>query len=226
MGDLLAFESFPKIDRWTNETATITEKIDGTNAAFTFDPDGHLGVVQSRKRIITPGKQSDNAGFAGWVSDNAEQLFALFGPGRHFGEWWGAGIQRTYGAIGKHFSPFNTKAWPNDRPMEEVGGVPVKGVPTLAITTLDLLAAELAYAHRRLVERGSFAMGGFMDPEGCMIYLHRLGRYLKAPLDPTPKHVLALIESERNPQFDPADVERWNAEAAAAPPFDGLIEAA
>jgi len=193
MGDLLAFESFPKIDRYTNETFTITEKIDGTNACISFSVSGEEGTFshiatmtcQSRNRIIKPG--DDNAGFAAWAHENMAELFAIFGPGRHYGEWWGKGIQRGYGAIGKHFSPFNTKAWPNERPMEEVGGVPVKGVPVLSINSLDHLSDGVWSAWYQLEHQGSAAMPGYMNPEGCMIYLHRLGRYLKAPLDPTPK---------------------------------------
>lgn len=66
--------------------------------------------AQSRKRLIVPadvgGKGADNAGFAGWVRDNAEALVHL-GPGRHYGEWWGQGIQRGYGLDHKRFSLFN-----------------------------------------------------------------------------------------------------------------------
>lgn len=187
MGDLLTFEAFPKIDRYYAETVTISEKIDGTNGAFTFNDDGSLGIVQSRNRIITPGKQTDNAGFAGWVTDNAAQLFELFGPGRHFGEWWGLGIQRGYGLMGRRFSPFNTHKWPNDREEAVVGGVPVKGVPTLVCYPIQWLDKGVYESHNRLAHGGSVAAPGFKDPEGCMIYLHKLGRYLKAPLDSRPK---------------------------------------
>lgn len=72
--------------------------------------DGFVLFAQSRKRLIVPadvgGKGADNAGFAGWVRDNAEALLPL-GPGRHYGEWWGQGIQRGYGLDHKRFSLFN-----------------------------------------------------------------------------------------------------------------------
>jgi hypothetical protein len=64
----------------------------------------------SRNRWLGIGK-ADNFGFAGWVKDNAAALVALFGPGRVFGEWWGAGIQRRYGLTAKRFSPFNVSRY-------------------------------------------------------------------------------------------------------------------
>jgi len=70
-----------------------------------------FGVLAgSRSRWLQPGKQ-DNFGFAGWVAANAEALVALLGPGRHFGEWWGGGIQRKYGLGAKRFSLFNVSRY-------------------------------------------------------------------------------------------------------------------
>jgi hypothetical protein len=65
----------------------------------------------SRNRWLQPGKTSDNYGFAAWVAANAEALVALLGPGRHFGEWWGGGIQRKYGLGAKRFSLFNVSRY-------------------------------------------------------------------------------------------------------------------
>lgn len=104
----LEFEAFPKIPR-LNRGMVITEKIDGTNACVVFSDDGSEMLVQSRNRAIEPGK--DNAGFAAWCHENRDSLFADLGPGRHFGEWWGRGIQRNYGLDHKRFSLFNTGRW-------------------------------------------------------------------------------------------------------------------
>lgn len=120
------FQAFPKIPR-LNRDITITEKIDGTNAAViierldTYEADadelpvdpfivrrleageyvGYAVSAQSRKRLIYPNseenKGADNFGFAGWVQSNREELVDLLGAGRHFGEWWGTGIARGYG---------------------------------------------------------------------------------------------------------------------------------
>lgn len=101
------FVAWPKTYRlFTGKGIVVTEKIDGTNAAIVFDDEGDM-FVQSRKRIITP--ESDNFGFAAWAHDLQEDLFYILGPGRHYGEWWGKGIQRGYGMDRRIFSVFNTK---------------------------------------------------------------------------------------------------------------------
>lgn len=121
------FKSMGKIPR-LNRDVVITEKIDGTNASVVIepaltaegDPDALYttaidGVVHSvragaRNNYRQPGKQ-DNYGWAGFVQANAEELVRLLGVGRHFGEWWGAGIQRRYGLTDKRFSLFNVSRY-------------------------------------------------------------------------------------------------------------------
>src|SRR5678815_2758188 len=101
-----AFESIPRISR----ACVISEKIDGTNAQVYIPDDSSYVLAGSRNRWITP--EDDNYGFATWVRDNATELLKL-GPGRHFGEWWGAGIQRRYGLTEKRWSLFNSGRWWN-----------------------------------------------------------------------------------------------------------------
>jgi hypothetical protein len=126
------FEEFKKIPR-LNRDIVITEKIDGTNAQILIEAlaeDHHLSggerigdalcVVDrtgkffrfragSRSRWITP--ERDNANFAKWAFANAQALVALFGEGRHYGEWWGSGVQRSYGLKEKRFSLFNVSRY-------------------------------------------------------------------------------------------------------------------
>lgn len=109
----ITFEPFPKIARFSRN-CVITEKLDGTNASIIITEDGRIGAA-SRNRLITPGKNTDNAGFAAWVQDNKEDLLNL-GPGRHFGEWYGKGIQREYGLDHKRFALFNVSRWNMDNP--------------------------------------------------------------------------------------------------------------
>ncbi len=91
------FVPFPKIARLSREVV-VTEKIDGTNAQICVNDDMTDIVAGSRSRWITP--VDDNFGFARWAQDNKQELLKL-GPGSHFGEWWGAGVQRRYGLAEK-----------------------------------------------------------------------------------------------------------------------------
>lgn len=126
------FVGFPKIAR-LNREIVVTEKIDGTNAQVEITEDG-IVRAGSRNRYITP--EGDNHGFAAWVRDNADDLRRL-GPGRHFGEWWGSGIQSGYGLPKgeKRFSLFNVSRWDDDV-LNEEDGLPARPrccgvVPTL-----------------------------------------------------------------------------------------------
>ena len=106
MSDFVAFPKIPRLSR----RCVITEKIDGTNACIFIGEDGEF-LVGSRTRWITP--ENDNHGFARWAYEHKDELLGL-GPGRHFGEWWGQGIQRGYGLKEKRFSLFNTSRWMDD----------------------------------------------------------------------------------------------------------------
>jgi hypothetical protein len=101
------FIEFPKMARFAREII-VTEKIDGTNAQVWISDDGTDIRAGSRNRWLTYSE--DNFGFAKWVMDHRDELLTL-GPGRHFGEWWGSGIQRRYGLDEKRFSLFNVSRW-------------------------------------------------------------------------------------------------------------------
>lgn len=51
-------------------------KLDGTNAAVHVKCNGEV-LAQSRERMITPGKNTDNFGFATWVKENEESFKKL-----------------------------------------------------------------------------------------------------------------------------------------------------
>src|SRR5512133_2019075 len=103
------FQSFGKISRLSRDMV-ITEKIDGTNGCIYIGEDGEF-LVGSRTRWITP--ECDNHGFARWAYDHKDELVLGLGPGRHYGEWWGSGIQRGYDLPKgeKRFSLFNVHRW-------------------------------------------------------------------------------------------------------------------
>lgn len=177
------FQEFPKIARLSREVV-VTEKIDGTNSQVFIEelegyaPDspcicacGGLAIwAGSRNRWITP--QADNFGFAKWVESHAEELTDL-GPGRHFGEWWGSGIQRGYGLPKgeKRFSLFNTLRWGEHRDKEKYPEDKpdcCHVVPVLYRGDFDTEWIKIEL--RGLAEKGSKAAPGFMNPEGIVVY--------------------------------------------------------
>lgn len=190
----MEFEAFPKIPR-LKRGVVITEKIDGTNAQVAITEDGRL-FAGSRTRWVTPGGsvngvQSDNYGFAAWVEEHKEELIKL-GPGRHYGEWWGMGIQRNYGLTERRFSLFNSGRWSNPETRPACCGVvPVLYAGDFSSTVVDEQIA-------RLMREGSHAAPGFMRPEGVVVYLPASGHLYKVLCehDELPKGVTTRMERE------------------------------
>lgn len=202
------FQGFPKIARLSRE-CIITEKLDGTNAQIFIwgsevvlsdgtkagpRPDnipwlwtwhGGCGIwsiaAGSRTRWIT--EVDDNHGFAKWVIENVGDsgLFAL-GHGRHFGEWWGSGINRGYGLSKKRFSLFNVTRWclfgqkpkriptadPRIEKWQEALPACCRLVPVLYRGVFQTQACEQALHILR--ENGSVAAPGFKNPEGIVCF--------------------------------------------------------
>ncbi len=187
----MEFTAFPKLSRLSREVV-ITEKIDGTNAAVIveLDQDGFPRVVgaQSRTRLITP--EDDNFGFARWVHENAEEL-AKLGPGTHFGEWWGKGIQRNYARPDRIFSLFNVSRWADPAVRPACCSV----VPTLYAGPLEKygVLVGVKQALGTLAANGSVAAPGFMDPEGIVVFHTASNSMFKKTLknDESPKSLSA-----------------------------------
>lgn len=184
------FVEFPKIARLARE-CTITEKLDGTNGLIYITDAGEM-LVGSRSRWITP--EDDNYGFAAWAYARREELLTL-GSGRHFGEWWGQGIQRKYGLSEKRFSLFNVVRWclagtipqripTGDPRIEKYQQVlpPCCGlVPLLYRGEFSTVSCD--YYVDKLRREGSVAAPGFMKPEGIVCYHIAAGMSFKKMLD-------------------------------------------
>lgn len=169
----IPFIEFPKISRFNREVI-VTEKLDGTNAQIYINDTGENVFAGSRTRWIQPG--DDNFGFAKWVQENKEELITL-GPGSHFGEWWGLGIQRTYGLKEKRFSLFNVKRWADAGSRPSCCGV----VPILWEGLLgDINCSGIM---KSLADNGSTAAPGFMKPEGIVVFHTHSGSLFKMTLD-------------------------------------------
>ena len=222
---MIEFEAWPKTPR-LRKPAIYTEKIDGTNGAvvvkelnpynyhFSLDDgdavqNGNVIIVereetetyfavtaQSRKRLISP--QDDNYGFARWVHENAHALVEVLGEGRHFGEWWGSGIQRGYGLKNgeKYFSLFNVSRW-NEKDEDtdqllpygkaELAKVPqLRTVPLLATTeTFD--TEHVNWILSLLESEGSQAVDHLWDAEGVIVYHTASRQVYKAFCNDDPK---------------------------------------
>lgn len=193
------FESFRKIPRLSREIV-ITEKIDGSNAQVFIGESGEF-LIGSRNRWITP--DADNFGFARWAMEHKEELLKL-GPGRHFGEWFGAGIQRGYGLKEKRFALFNVVRWVENRgrvvtTMEKPGVIEqcpgcCTVVPVLYRGPFETDRVEKTLS--LLQTTGSLAVPGFSKPEGIVIYHKASGCLFKKTIedDESPKSVPGLTD--------------------------------
>lgn len=199
----LDFREFASIPRLSREIV-ITEKIDGTNGCIAIWrkdelvlPNDAIGIQvrlleathEGIDFVMLPGSRSkwigppsdDNYGFAKWVFDNKDELVKL-GPGTHFGEWWGQGIQRKYGLTGKRFSLFNTSRWTSQ--FNTVLGLMAaeKGALSTACNEITCChvtpvlsqgmfsTAEVDNVLSQLSAYGSAAAPGFMKPEGVVVF--------------------------------------------------------
>jgi hypothetical protein len=197
---ILVHRSFGKISRLFRD-GVYTEKIDGTQlgVGVMLVKDGMRGhpdldspavklgkysdgteyaiYAQSRNRLISPF--DDNYSSAAWVHDNAETLAADLGPGLHFGEWWGHGIQRNYGQRQKFFSLFNVQKW---EPVAESFKTPnLRTVPVLSRFTFS--TAEASRVLTDLAMNGSHAAPGYMNPEGIVVFHPASQSLFKATID-------------------------------------------
>jgi hypothetical protein len=163
------FAKWPSIQRLSSETCWITEKVDGTNGVI-YVPENPIDPVLagSRERWLTnedgtpPLPKGDNYGFGSWVYERREQLRRL-GPGYHYGEFYGAGIQRRYGLPDKRWASF--EFWRTD--LAGLAAISVCVVPVLYVG--EPVAGEIERQVERLCREGSVLHPGWMKPEGVVM---------------------------------------------------------
>jgi hypothetical protein len=139
-------------------------------------------LVGSRSRWITP--DNDNYGFAKWAYAHKAEL-QLLGPGYHYGEWWGNGIQRGYGLPNgeKRFSLFNVSRWGGSAVLHPERPACCGVVPVLAIAEDgNVLSEVVKHCLQDLREHGSFAVP-FMNPEGIVIWHTAMNKGFKVTLE-------------------------------------------
>jgi len=141
----------------------------------------------SKKRWLDCSSNGDNYGFAKWTKENASELIKL-GQGRHYGEWWGYGIQHGYGLKEKRYSLFNVGKWCEIHPQvisidpktkvkkyQNICPKCCKVVPILYKGLFDTQKIEIIL--NELKQHGSYAVPGFMNPEGIVIF-HQASNHL------------------------------------------------
>lgn len=170
------FQEWPSIARLSREVI-VSEKLDGSNASICITESGNV-YAGSRTRWITP--DDDNFGFARWVKNNEVELAKELGVGTHYGEWFGQGIQRTYGLKEKKFALFNTTRW-TDAPRTLCEVVPVLYQGVFDTTIIDDVLESL----RR---EGSRMVPGFSRPEGVVVYHVKANQMFKKTLDKNDNH--------------------------------------
>jgi len=185
------FKSFGKIPALENSPlrVRITQKIHGTNAQIyiypqeTYTGEEAFGIkAGSRSRWLTA--EDDNHGFAKWVDEHHEFLIKFLGPGRHYGEWAGKGINRGEGLDRKRFFLFDEERFRKnltrldnaDEIMSVFLELGISSVPVLVdmefikFSTENLMTFDTVLD--RLKEMGSLIKEGYMFPEGIVIEIY------------------------------------------------------
>lgn len=204
-----AFEKIPRFHRdititekidGTNGLISIDQKIFGESAGWDDWPSDMTAVVMgadldetglpgteywvragSRNRWIRDG-EPDNAGFREWVEGRARSLVQDLGPGLHYGEWYGQGINRRYGLDHKRFALFNTKRWTDKYMLDDFTTPNLEVVPILWDGPASIINVAVTACLDELREMGSLVAPGFMRPEGIAIFHSTMG-YSKVTLE-------------------------------------------
>lgn len=184
----MEFKAFEKIPALHKIEMSITQKCHGSNALVAIEEvtdinssterleelvEHDMKVYRiragSRTRWIYPS--DDNYGFAAFVNKNKEEFVSKLGPGRHFGEWTGLGINSGEGLDKKVLVLFNFWECPPERPLPpNTVVVPVLYQGALDLTKIDEVMLDLK-------TNGSKLCPGFMRPEGVVITM--LGHKVK-----------------------------------------------
>jgi len=166
----MEFKSWGEIKKFKPLHTVITQKIHGTNASICIykenEEDTEYKVrAGSRTRWIYP--HDDNFGFAGWVERNKAEIIQKLGPGTHYGEYAGPGINSGEGLTKRIFALFH----PGRYPLDETGN-PILPVDTVIVPVLY----EGPFSNKKVEEiandlktNGSKLVPGFMRPEGVVV---------------------------------------------------------
>lgn len=162
MIDEFEFRKWSKTKRLTDTEMVITQKMDGTNAQILFSKDSTKQdircMVGSRNKWLV---DVDNFGFKAFVTEHYKALFNFLGPGRHYGEWCGPGIQTGEGLEERKLFLFGNYSEIPDS-CEHL----LATVPELYRGAVSLEAVR--HILEQLILDGSY-VNGFDKPEGIIV---------------------------------------------------------
>ena len=196
---LTEFAAYGKTPRLFRD-CIITEKLDGSNAQISIDEYGNVRAGSRTRWCKAWPASEDNYGFASWCDSNQEELLKL-GPGRHFGEWYGRGINRGYGLTSRRFALFNVSRWEDgalspktfqrgvEQPRVALSPRPAccEVVPVIFKGLFDTALVQRALM--RLEANGSYAAPGYRNPEGVVVFHCAANQVFKV-----------LLENDQNPK--------------------------
>lgn len=153
----------------------ITQKMHGTNSLiFVYEEDGVKKMkFGSRTREIRIG--DDNFGFAAAMTERESEILTILPCGYHYGEWCGPGINSGEGLTKKKLFLFDF--W-REIDLSSVSDI-IEYIPVLFSEKVGISrASDIIQVYFSLLsEDGSFAVKGFMRPEGIMVDI--IGKKLK-----------------------------------------------
>lgn len=162
------FVPFPSIEYIGKLFMTITQKLHGTNAQVYIYKDD-VGEMQlkcgNRTRWLGMGTD-DNFGFNAFVQAHRDEFIEKLGPGRHYGEWVGPGINSGEGLKEKQLALFNVDKFER-KAKNDLLPTETTVVPVLYRGKLDL--AQIDSVMKALKEGGSLLAPGFMRVEGIVV---------------------------------------------------------
>jgi hypothetical protein len=166
-----------------NRATVVSEKIHGSNFGIHVLLDGSVHA-QSRKKIID--LTCDVKGFARWIAENSNDLATQLGPGLHFGEFAGPGIQKgfTYGWDEKRFLLFNSGRWHSEFNQAVIAGedpdsvtgstkclqAPLCHVVPIVAIGQSLWDPVVIGAIDKIRPHGSYASSGHHRAEGIVVF--------------------------------------------------------
>ena len=95
--------------QFINSFVCVTEKIDGSNIAFSIDPDSYKIMIQNRSHYVNSKYHKQYEKLDVWINNHSDNLFKILEPARHilYGEWLYAKHSINYTKLPGYFVAFD-----------------------------------------------------------------------------------------------------------------------